>query len=169
MAPGIVPPDRLEFRRIVTLTIESSRFGQLDIDPGTVLDFPEGLIGLAGSRYALIGADPDAPFHWLQSLEDPSLALPVTNPHRFFADFAVEVIDEDAERLGLDAASAMDVYVTVRAAPALEDFTANLKAPILVRAGQAWQVINQAPGAELRAPLFVGPETDGAPAAGGEC
>jgi flagellar assembly factor FliW len=152
------------------LTIESSRFGQVEIDPASVLEFPEGLIGLSGSRYALIAPDPDAPFLWLQSLEDSSLALPVTNPHRFFGDFTVEVIDEDAERLGLDAASAMDVYVTVRAAPTLEDFTANLKAPILVCAGHAWQVINQAPGCELRVPLFAGAEADrGVTAAGGEC
>jgi flagellar assembly factor FliW len=143
----------------VTLTIESSRFGHLEIDPESVLEFPEGLIGLAGSRYALIAGDPEAPFVWLQSLEDPALALPVTNPHRFFEDFAVEVIDEDVERLGLDAADALEVYVTVRAAPALEDFTANLKAPILVRDGQAWQVINQAPGCELRVPLFAPGET----------
>lgn len=143
------------------LTIESSRFGSVQIDPKAVLEFPEGLIGLGGSRYALIASDPDAPFLWLQSLEDPGLALPLTNPHRFFADFAVEVVDEDAERLALDASSAMDVYVTVRAAPTLEDFTANLKAPILVRAGQAWQVINQAPGCELRVPLFPGGEADG--------
>ena len=149
------------------LTIESTRFGSVQVDPGSVLEFPEGLIGLGGSRYALIGNDPDAPFLWLQSLEDPGLALPLTNPHRFFADFAVEVVDEDAERLALDASTAMDVYVTVRAAATLEDFTANLKAPILVREGQAWQVINQAPGSELRAPLFVGPETDGTPSAGG--
>jgi flagellar assembly factor FliW len=148
---------------VSSLTIDSSRFGQLEVDSGSVLEFPEGLIGLAGSRYALIADDPDAPFLWLQSLDDPSLALPVTNPHRFFADFAVEVVDEDAERLGLETSSAMDVYVTVRAAPAPEDFTVNLKAPILVRAGQAWQVINQAPGCELRVPLFPsGNEANGA-------
>ena len=50
--------------------------------------------------------------------------------------------------------SSVDVYVTIRAAPALEDFTANLKAPILISDGRARQVINQASGAGLRAPLF---------------
>lgn len=152
-----------------SLTIESSRFGRVEVDPSAVIDFPEGLIGLGGSRYAVIAKEPDAAFQWLQSMEDPALALPITNPHRFFADFAVEVIDEDAERLGLDGSSAMDVYVTVRAAPALEDFTANLKAPILVQAGQAWQVINQAPGSELRVPLFPQGETNGAPASDDAC
>jgi flagellar assembly factor FliW len=142
----------------LSLTIESSRFGSVQIEPSAVLEFPEGLIGLGGSRYALLARDPDTPFLWLQSLDDPSLALPVTNPHLFFSTFEVEVIDEDAERLGFDESSAMDVYVTVRAAEAPEDFTANLKAPILVRSGQAYQVINQAPDSQLRAPLFAGLE-----------
>jgi flagellar assembly factor FliW len=154
---------------VSSLTIESSRFGRVEVDPSAVIDFPEGLIGLGGSRYAVIAKEPDAAFQWLQSMEDPALALPITNPHRFFEDFAVEVIDEDAERLGLDGSSAMDVYVTVRAASALEDFTANLKAPILVQAGQAWQVINQAPGCELRVPLFPQGETNGAPASDDAC
>ena len=137
------------------LTIESSRFGLVDIDPSTVIEFPEGLIGLGGSRYALIARDAQTPFLWLQSLEDPALALPVTNPHQFFADFRVELIEEDAERLGLDATTGADVYVTVRASDKLEEFTANLKAPILVRGGKAYQVINQAAGADLRAALFA--------------
>ncbi len=153
----------------MSLTIESSRFGRVQIDPNSVIEFPEGLIGLGGSRYVLLGNDPETPFLWLQSLEDPSLALPVTNPHRFFESFAVDVIDEDAERLGFDKSSAMDVYVTVRAAPKPEDFTANLRAPILVRSGQAYQVINQAPGCDLRAPLFARPDGERAPDADPAC
>ena len=150
----------------MTLEIESSRFGRMQVDPETVIEFPEGLIGLGGSRYALIARDPETPFLWLHSLEDPALALPVTNPHQFFADFAVEMPDEEAERLGFDGQTGVDVYVTVRASNVLEEFTANLKAPILVRAGQAWQVINQAPGCELRVPLFSGTQANGGTAAG---
>src|SRR5205085_3876733 len=135
--------------------IESSRFGRVEIDPDTVVEFPDGLIGLGGSRYALLAAEPDSPFLWLQSMEDPALALPVTDPHRFFPSFAVQLDDEEAERLGLDDVTAVAVYVTVRAAEALEEFTANLKAPILVWSGRGHQVINQADGCELRAPLFA--------------
>src|SRR5947208_12609733 len=137
--------------------IESSRFGRVEIDPDTIVEFPDGLIGLGGSRYALLASEPDSPFLWLHSIEDPSLALPVTDPHRFFPSFTVQMADEDAERLELDDATEVTVYVTVRAADALEDFRANLKAPILVWSGQGHQVINQAPGCELRAPLFAAP------------
>ena len=138
----------------MSITIESSRFGTIEIAPESVVEFPDGLIGLGGSRYALVSTDTDSPFLWLHSLEDPSLALPVTNPHRFFNDFKVELSDDDAERLGAGAATSVDVYVTVRAADLPSDFTVNLKAPILIRDGRAFQVINQAPGAELRAQLF---------------
>jgi flagellar assembly factor FliW len=144
----------------VSLTIESSRFGRVEIDPGSVIEFPDGLIGLSGSRYALLARDPDTPFLWLQSLDDPSLALPVTNPHQFFSQFQVEVTDEDAERLGPDLTADVDVYVTVRAAEALEDFVANLRAPILIRSGRGYQVINQADGCDLRAPLFAEVEVE---------
>lgn len=142
--------------------IDSSRFGRVEIDPETVIEFPEGLIGLSGVRYALIASDAETPFLWLQCIDEPALALPVTNPHQFFRDFAVELTEEDAERLDLDDAIGFDVYVTVRAAPLLDDFTANLKAPILIRSGRAHQVINQAVGSDLRAPLFGGREADGA-------
>jgi flagellar assembly factor FliW len=142
----------------VTLIIESSRFGRVDIDPSTIIDFPDGLIGLPGNRYALIARDAETAFLWLQSLEDPGLALPVTNPHAFFSGFDVELTDDDAERTGLDAQTPVDVYVTVRAAERLEDFTANQKAPIIVNAGRGWQVINQADGVQMRAPLFTSAE-----------
>jgi flagellar assembly factor FliW len=155
----------------MSLTIQSTRFGTVEIAEDSVLQFPDGLIGLGGSRYTLISRDPASPFLWLQSLDDPALALPVTNPHGFFSDFTLELSDEDAERLGLDATSSPDVYVTVSASSELENFTANLRAPILIRAGRADQVINHAPGAELRARLFPlaareGGRPDGAEPAG---
>jgi flagellar assembly factor FliW len=100
---------------------------------------------------------------WLQSLDDPRLALPVTDPNRFFAEVLMELSDEDAARLGVADTTAVAVYVTVRAAEKLEDFTANTKAPILIWGGSAAQVINQAAGVELRAPLFAGVEVEHEP------
>ena len=139
----------------MSLTIESSRFGRVEIDPDRIVEFPDGLIGLGGSRYALLASDENSPFLWLHSLEDPDLALPVTDPARFFEGFGVELADEDAERLGLDDVTAVAIYVTIRAAETLDEFSANLKAPILVWNGNGHQVINQASDCSLRAPLFT--------------
>jgi flagellar assembly factor FliW len=136
-----------------SVTIDSSRFGVLEIPVENVIEFPAGLIGLGGSRYALITADADSAFSWLHSIDDPSLALPVTNPWHFFADYEVELSDEDSSPINADPAD-VDVWVTVRAGAELSDFYANLRAPILVAAGRGHQVINAAPDSPVRAPLF---------------
>ena len=136
------------------ITIESTRFGSLDINDDAVIEFPNGLIGLGGSRYVLIAREESAPFLWLHSLDDPSLAIPVTNPWYFFSSYEVEVSDSEAERIGVTDPSQADVYVTVRAGEAIEDFRANLRAPILVAGGRGHQVINEASGTSVRAPLF---------------
>jgi hypothetical protein len=67
----------------------------------------------------------------------------------------VEVLlsDEDAERLGNDETA---VWVTVRTGPELSDFSAHLRAPIVIANGYGFQMINEAPVAPVRAPLFEG-------------
>lgn len=141
------------------LTVHSTRFGTLEIEPDAVLSFPRGLIGLGGSRYALLTTDPESPFSWLHSVDDPDLALPVTRPWEFFPGYEVVVSDEEATALGLGDDGPADVWVTVRAAVNIEDFTVNLRAPIVVTRSAdgptAFQVINDAPGLDVRTPLFA--------------
>jgi flagellar assembly factor FliW len=136
-------------------TIDSTRFGSLDVPDDAVIEFPNGLIGLGGTRYALIAREESAPFLWLHSLDDPSLAVPVTNPWQFFASFEVEISDAEAERIGVTDPSQAEVLVTVRAGESLDDFRANLRAPILIAGGRGHQVINEARGTSVRAPLFA--------------
>lgn len=130
---------------MTTTTIDSTRFGRIEVAPGSEITFPHGLAGLDGRTFTLIARSPEDPFVWLHSLEDPGLALPLTDPRRFFADF----------ELAPAAPEGAAVYVTVRACARLEDFTANLRAPIVISDGIGRQVINEWPGAELRAPLFA--------------
>jgi flagellar assembly factor FliW len=136
--------------------LTSTRFGELDVPADAVLEIPGGLIGLGGSRWALLARAEDAAFLWLHAVDDPDLAVPVCDPWTFFDAFEVVLSDDDAARLGVTRPDEASVYVTVRAAEALEDFTANLRAPILVAGRRALQVINQAPDAPVRAPLFAG-------------
>jgi flagellar assembly factor FliW len=136
-----------------TLTVESSRFGTLELDASQAIQFPAGLIGLGGHSYVLLSTADDSSFSWLQSVEDPHLALPVTNPWAFFADYVVELSDEDTARVG--DPEALDVWVTVRAGGELADFRANLRAPILISGGVGHQVINEAADMPVRAPLFA--------------
>ena len=137
----------------MTVTFDSLRFGTLEVSQDAVVEFPTGLIGLGGSQYVLLAREEDSAFVWLHSVDDPSLALPVCSPFRFFPDYEVVLSDVEAQRIGILDPEACEVYVTVRAAESLEDFTANLRAPILISAGRGHQVINEIE-APVRAQLF---------------
>ena len=136
------------------VNIESTRFGSIEIPDDGVIEFPNGLIGLAGTRYALVAKEEDSAFLWLHSIDDPSLALAVTNPFQFFPSYEVVLSDSEAARIGITSPDQADVFVTVRTAPELENFRCNLRAPILISAGKGFQVINEAEDAPVRAPLF---------------
>jgi flagellar assembly factor FliW len=106
----------------MAVTLHSGRFGVLEIPDEAVIEFPNGLIGLGGTHYALLARNEDSAFVWLHSLDDPDLAVPVTNPYRFFADYEVELSEDETARVGLTDADDPAVYVTVRATEALEGF-----------------------------------------------
>jgi flagellar assembly factor FliW len=146
----------------VAVTLQSTRFGELEVPEESVLEFPNGLIGLGGSRWTLLARSEEAMFVWLHSLDEPALALPVCNPWNFFADYELELSDADVSRIGLTDPADAQVYVTVRAADALENFTANLRAPILIAHGRGFQVINQIPDTPVRIHLLAQAEAQAA-------
>jgi flagellar assembly factor FliW len=141
----------------MTQMLKSTRFGDVELPDEAVVEFPSGLIGLRGNRYALLPHGPDGVFVWLHSMDDPDLALPVTRPWGFFPSYEVELSDSEAERIGVSDPAQADVYVTVRAAEEAENFSANLRAPIIIANGRGYQVINEADDAPVRAPLFPQP------------
>jgi len=136
-----------------TVTIESTRFGTLEIASEDVIEFPNGLIGLGGNQFTIVEAGNGGAFSWLHSIDDPSLALPIANPWHFFADYVVDLSDADSAPITADPAD-VAVWVTVRAGAELADFHANLRAPILVADGKGHQVINESSEAPVRAKLF---------------
>jgi flagellar assembly factor FliW len=138
------------------MKIDSSRFGPIEIPDEHVITLPQGLIGLPGSRYALIAQTENSPFLWLHSVEDGALAVPVTNPWLFYPDYEVRVADEDASQLGLEGPEQADIFCVVRAAEEPSEFTINLLSPIVVNGARrlAKQVINEVAAYGVREPLF---------------
>jgi flagellar assembly factor FliW len=137
-------------------TVESTRFGSLDVPEEALIEFPAGLIGVGGRSFALLSREEGTAFRWLQETERPELALPVVDPFMFFPAYEVRISDAEAERIGIERAEEADVLAIVRAAGEIEDFTVNLLAPVLVSRGRGHQVINEAPQAEVRVPLLAG-------------
>lgn len=136
--------------------VNSTRFGELNVPTEALVDFPEGMIGVGGRRFALLEREESGAFKWLQETADPDLALPVTDPFPFFPDFEVVLADEEAARIGITDPAAAQVLVVVRADEDPGQISANLLAPILIAAGIGHQVMNEASWAPLREPLLSG-------------
>ena len=63
------------------MIVNTTRFGQVEIDDDRVLEFPKGLLGFARhQRYALIQPTGESYFFWLQAIDAPELAFVVTDP-----------------------------------------------------------------------------------------
>ena len=135
------------------VTLESTRFGTIDVADDAVVEFPRGLIGLGGRRFALHASNPGDVIVWLHSLEDPALAVPVADPWAFFPGYEVVLSDDEAARVGIASPDEARVLVTVRVGRTAQECFANLKAPILLAGRTGHQVINDAPDVPLRAPL----------------
>ena len=91
----------------MTMNIETTRFGALDIEDRKVLSFPEGLPGFEGLRlFTLVphhtaAGGKGSPFVWLQSLEDGGLAFLAMEPQQAFPDYAPRVAPADLASLSL--------------------------------------------------------------------
>jgi flagellar assembly factor FliW len=114
--------------------------------------------GLAGfpdaERYALVEVPEATPLFLLRSLDVPGLEFVVVPPAVFFPDYAPEIDDASAARLGLIDAEDALLLVVLTVGASATDATANLLAPVVInqRTRAAGQVLLQGEW-PLRAPL----------------
>ncbi len=114
------------------MTIETTRFGTIPLDPERILTFPEGLLGFPGhTRYLLLETGENSLFYWLQSIDDPALAFVVMDPCLLVPDYSSRVQGalSDPDSPGTDPG--LMVIVTVPEA-GMESMTANLQGPLVV-------------------------------------
>ena len=121
-------------------TIASTLLGPLEVGPESRLRFDAGLYGFPDARdFALVPSGREG-LWWLQSADEPALALLLADPFHFFPDYAPDVPDAEVAALAREAAEfTLFVVVTLSAdAP-----TANLRAPVVVdaQARRARQVV----------------------------
>ncbi len=111
-----------------------TRFGHIEIAPEDLVTFDDGLIGFATlRRFVLISHNPDSPFRWLQSIDEPALAFLVVDPGCYVDGYSAEIDDDLACELGLAHESQALVYTTASIPVGRpRDMTINLAAPIVV-------------------------------------
>ena len=146
---------------MATVTIESTRFGTVEIDDSIEIALDQGMIGFPHlSRYAILKQREDSVFMWLHSVEDTSLAFPIVLPWVFYWDYEVDLSDADMAAIGVERADQISIYCVVNVGADVRGATINLFSPIVVNNcdRRARQVINTIAGYSTRDRLFR--ETD---------
>lgn len=117
------------------MQVNTSRFGQVEVDDERVITFPKGLLGFPRhQRYVLIQPNDDSYFFWLQSVDTPELAFVVTDPSLFVADYRVSLKPDQLEELGLEQVEQAQVFVIVNKRGNV--LTGNLQGPLVVHTEQ---------------------------------
>ncbi|MCL2002601.1 MAG: flagellar assembly protein FliW [Oscillospiraceae bacterium] len=139
------------------MNINTVRFGEIEIAEEKILHFEGGLPGFDNCfRFTIISSEETEPFLWLQSLEEPDVALAVVNPFRLFPDYAPVVNETDLEKLGSPADEDI-LALTVAVIPVkYEHMTTNLISPILInlKSNQARQIIMENSDYQVKQPIF---------------
>jgi flagellar assembly factor FliW len=118
------------------MLVNTRHFGEIDLDDNKILIFENGILGFEDyKKYTLLyddeeGERPD--ISWLQSLEDPMLAIPVVSPFLVRPDFNPEVEDELLKPLGVLNDDNIVVLISITVPADVEKITANLKAPFII-------------------------------------
>lgn len=115
------------------MKIQTTRFGELEIDSKDMITFPRGILGFEGlTRYCLIRPESNLPFGYLQSLDDPDLTFVVVDPQSFWPDYRVEVEPPEVADLEISNPEDVAVLAIVTIPQDARKMTANLQGPLLI-------------------------------------
>ncbi len=95
------------------MQIESTRFGLIDVDPQTVIEFPVPLAGFEQSlRFKLLHEESDRPIIlWLQSLDEPDVSFNLIDPAQLGLSYEVSLSDEEIALLKVDDPTSVTVLL----------------------------------------------------------
>lgn len=111
-------------------------FGPIEIEDGKIIEIGQGIIGFPDLKHFTLIFDSEreqkSAIHWLQSMDDGDIAMPVIVPGELIPDYRPTVNDEMLEGLGELTPENTYILVTVRIPENIEDISVNLKAPIVI-------------------------------------
>jgi flagellar assembly factor FliW len=114
-------------------TVVLPRFGECTFANSDVIEFPWGLPGFATLRHWIpLNVDSHPSFVWLQSLDDPAVALPTADPWLIFDDYDPKLPPYAFTSLEIREASDFATLCVVVVTKNAEEMTMNLLAPIVV-------------------------------------
>lgn len=136
-------------------------FGEVEIDDDKLITFSSGIIGFPElTEFALIYDEErgtTAGIRWMQSVQEPSFAIPVMDPLCVQPQYNPEVEDDLLLPLGELNMEDILILVTVTIPKSIQEMSVNLKAPIIIHASnrKACQVITEGDKYPVKYPIYT--------------
>lgn len=142
------------------MLIKTRYFGEIDLDDSKVIMFENGLMGFEEyKKYTIlydVEGGKDSTISWLQSTEEPGLALPVVNPLTILNDYNPTVEDEVLKHIGELTSENLVVLLTMTVPSDITKTTANMKAPLIINSDsrKGCQIIAENPDYEIKYNIY---------------
>ena len=110
-------------------------FGEVEIDDSKIISFPNGIIGFPDLKKFILMYDEEKgtdTIKWLQSIDEPSFAMPVMDPLIVCPDYKPEVDRTTVDIIGELSNEDLLVLVTVTVPHDLKQMTVNLMGPFII-------------------------------------
>jgi flagellar assembly factor FliW len=124
--------------------IDTTRFGEIEIDESQAVHFPEGLLGFPENKdFIIMEHRPGSPFLWLQSLTSPELAFVMTNPFLIKKDYLKNEPEKETLMKSEEGNDTIIFSLVTIPQGKAEKTTVNLLGPIVIdtKSRKARQVI----------------------------
>lgn len=119
------------------MLVKTKFFGEIDLPEEKIVTLERGLIGLEQYKKYTILYDcekEEANISWFQSVEEPTLALPVIKPWLVKEDYNPVVEDELLTGLGDLTEENLIILLTMTVPEDIKQMSVNLMAPIIINA-----------------------------------
>lgn len=138
--------------------IQTTRFGQIQVQPEDLLTFAEGILGFADLKKFVLLDDPnDDIFAWLQSCDESGVAFPILEPELFSENHKITLAKSDYEALKMTSADSARAFCIITIPDDPTQMTANMKAPVMINVSLkiARQCVLQDNHLAIREPIFL--------------
>lgn len=140
------------------MTIQTTRFGRVNVTAEDILSFPEGILGFNQLRNFVLLDDPtDEIFAWLQACDSPDIAFPVLEPELFTSNYNPTLSKADMETLKLSGPDRGRGFCIITIPDDPTQMTANMKAPVILNVKEriGRQCVLQDNALAIREPIFA--------------
>ncbi|KZE70236.1 flagellar assembly protein FliW [Paenibacillus jamilae] len=123
------------------MIISTSIWGDIEVNDKEIYRFEKGIPGFEETTEFVLLDQDEAPFYYLQSLQQKELSFVLVDPFIFYPEYEFELPDSEAEELGIESNLVVRSILTLH--EQVENSTINLLAPLVFNPDnrQAKQVV----------------------------